>query len=163
VRRVEHIRFALGQPRKGWLPFRISLGDFVVEDEASNVLNDPLAELIDWAVDLSASVSTPRRVFFWLEPSGYALDAMASDEPGLHILRVLLDGTVVPPRSRGEMRLQHEVLAEVSTIQSSLIAGLGALSRDADVTSLEKWFGLERAGPYLDRLARMRDAAAGKS
>lgn len=49
MRRVEQLELTLKPPRHGWLPFRLSLDDIVIEDAASNVLNDPLSSLFDLA------------------------------------------------------------------------------------------------------------------
>lgn len=58
----------IGRPRFGWLPLSITIGDVTVEDEASGVLNDPLAEIADVAVAMGRNDGLSERVSIWLEP-----------------------------------------------------------------------------------------------
>ena len=72
--KVDAIGLSLGRAHAGWLPVSLRLGDFNLHVEASNVLNDPLEELVDLTAFARSSQSGFRRVCFWEEPGGYALD-----------------------------------------------------------------------------------------
>ena len=60
---IERISLALGAPKQGWLPLRLQLNDFVLEDTVSNVLNGPVSELIE------ATLSARRR---WWAATAFA-------------------------------------------------------------------------------------------
>lgn len=154
MRRLTHIEFSFKPPRNGWLPFRLSLGDCVIEDTASNVLNDPLAELIDAAMSPPSRVASIR-ICFWLEPAGYALDLLQADEPDLSVLRLSYDDSFVPPMRHSDMTIKQEALLESRLIRTALVSGLVAFGRSADTAALEKWFGLENAATHMSLLARL--------
>lgn len=75
MHKLDRFVLTLGRPSHGWLPFRLELGNFVVDDAASAVLNDPVEELLDLLAYSASPNQTDARVCFWLEPAGYALDA----------------------------------------------------------------------------------------
>ncbi|NHZ35853.1 hypothetical protein [Massilia rubra] len=56
-------------PRHGWMGVTLTLGAQVVEIDASDVPNNPVADLLD-ALDLAAH-GLPSRVWWHLEPDGY--------------------------------------------------------------------------------------------
>lgn len=73
---IEHIGLTLGIPEHGWLPVRLQLNAFVIGCSVSNVLNDPLDELIGAVESCLASSGSGQRTCFWLEPDGYAIDLL---------------------------------------------------------------------------------------
>jgi len=139
VRRIEQLELTLKPPRHGWLPFRLSLDDIVIEDAASNVLNDPLSSLFDLAEHVAGASKSPARACLWLEPSGYALDSEPASQPGVHVLRLFYHHDFLPPMSGRSMTLRHEVSIESSRASRALIRGLADLLRDAEVDALNSW------------------------
>lgn len=162
MQRIEKLELTLKPPRHGWLPFRLALDDIVLEDAASNVLNDPLSSLFDLASHLAGAGRLPSRVCLWLEPSGYALDAEPAGKPGLHILRLFYHHDFVPPMPGQSMTLRHEVSIESSRASRSLTRGLADLLRDAEVDALNTWRTGETVGTYQERLRRLRALARSK-
>ena len=83
------MEMSIGTPRHGWLPISMTLGSKRHDIRASNVLNDPFAELLAaavWAVDgdyrfpvVPANVNQPivtsdsHCVHLWLEPVWHTL------------------------------------------------------------------------------------------
>lgn len=67
--RSEDFQIAIGQPHAGWLPLTISLAGEVYEYDASNVLNDPLAELAEAAASLVGAGPVRESIEIWLEPA----------------------------------------------------------------------------------------------
>ncbi len=59
----------IGKPKHGWLPIEVRLPNFELIFGASDVLNDPLQELLDGMIDLNSGRSA--KIVFWLEPSAY--------------------------------------------------------------------------------------------
>ncbi|NHZ61371.1 hypothetical protein [Massilia genomosp. 1] len=56
-------------PKHGWIGVSVTIGAQVVEIDASDVPNNPVADLLD-ALDLAAH-GLPSRVWWHLEPDGY--------------------------------------------------------------------------------------------
>jgi len=100
---IARIDLALQPPRHGWLPLRLELGSFVVECVASNVLNDPLDELIEAVAFCKAPLVGHHRICLWLEPEGYAVDIVPSASSDHCIIRVSFDASFVPPMLRREL------------------------------------------------------------
>ncbi|RSZ60744.1 hypothetical protein HF313_18405 [Massilia atriviolacea] len=63
------IKISHQPPRHGWMAVTLSVGAQVVEIDASDVPNNPVADLLE-AIDLAAH-GTPSRVWWHLEPDGY--------------------------------------------------------------------------------------------
>lgn len=73
--------WTLGSPKHGWLPMRVCVGGLAFEVEASNVLNDPVAELI---VLLEASI-WPAWIWIWEEPGGYTVRAIGVGDGAIEV------------------------------------------------------------------------------
>ena len=63
------IKMSCEAPRHGWMGVSLTVGAQVVEIDASDVPNNPVADLLD-ALDL-ATYGTPSQVWWHLEPDGY--------------------------------------------------------------------------------------------
>lgn len=69
------MRVDLGAPRHGWMNVALDLGDVKVTACASNVLNDPVEELIQVIRAVQERhVGAPVVVRLWEEPAGYILE-----------------------------------------------------------------------------------------
>lgn len=152
MRDTDQFRLGLGRPTHGWLPFRLELASVVIDDAASNVLNDPVDELLDLlAYSLSPSGTEPR-VCFWLEPAGYALDVCtAAGSAELFIVRLFFDDGFVPPMRGRTMQLRAETELTSSVLSAAVGAGLGPLLADADGGALDGWLRDRGHRTYLDR------------
>jgi hypothetical protein len=60
-----------GVPDAGWLPVQMRLGESVTEFSASNVLNDPIRDLVIACDGIAEGRAC--EVKWWLEPSAYIL------------------------------------------------------------------------------------------
>ncbi|HEY1032869.1 MAG TPA: hypothetical protein VGD89_13925 [Flavipsychrobacter sp.] len=69
---------AFGKPSSGWLPVDLSYGDFHISFDASNVLNNPVAELRNVTENLQ--VGDCRKIEWWLEPAVYVFDFVKEGE-----------------------------------------------------------------------------------
>lgn len=121
---IERISLALGLPEHGWLPLRLQLDDFVLDEQISNVLNGPLSELIEAIAFCQAPLVGSHRVCLWLEPAGYALDFIAGTTPDRCILRVSFDEDFVPPMQGDLMEMVFEGEADASAIRGALESAL---------------------------------------
>ncbi|HXU01183.1 MAG TPA: hypothetical protein VN903_09330 [Polyangia bacterium] len=123
-RRVASIEFSLSSPaRHGWVEFRLVLGDEVFRLPASNVLNDPISELIDWVEFLLDPRSGFRRVCVWLEPEGYAFDLQPM-RPSEFMVSVWWDGSFVPPMAGHRMDQRQRFLVNGDSLLRALSSGL---------------------------------------
>jgi len=91
------VELELGLPLHGWLPMELRLGSFEFRDRASNVLNDPLLDLLELRTFARRKMKGRHRTILWLEPEGYALDAEMHG--GALGLQVSFSESAVPPRS----------------------------------------------------------------
>ncbi|MFT3793999.1 hypothetical protein [Flavobacterium sp.] len=65
----QSIAITFGEPEHGWLPVDFSYRDFRLHFTASDVLNDPMAELYSALVSLDSTA--PQNITWWLEPEAY--------------------------------------------------------------------------------------------
>jgi hypothetical protein len=118
---INRIKLSLGLPEHGWLPFCLELDDFQIEDEASNVLNDPFAELLDL---LDCSLHPGKQtthVHFWLEPDGYAIEVTANTRTPQLAIRVYYGTRFYPPERTETMNLVHEGEVHRNRLTNALI------------------------------------------
>ena len=149
-------RLGLGRPTHGWLPFRLDIASVAIDDAASNVLNDPVDELLD----LLAYSLTPRgaepRVCFWLEPAGYALDVCTvAGSPERFIVRLFFDESFVPPMRRHPMQLRAEVELTGSVLSAGVRTGLASLLAGQDRGALDGWRSDRSHQTYLERFQEL--------
>lgn len=71
-RMLVSITFRFGTPHYGWLPVSFCCGDFHLDFEASDAINNPLGELLK-AVSVSKS-NEQRNTMWWLEPGAYLFE-----------------------------------------------------------------------------------------
>ena len=118
---ISRIYLSLGQPQHGWLPFRLELDDFQIEDEASNVLNDPFAELLN-LLDFSLHPGKQAtHVHFWLEPDGYAIEVTANTRTPQFAIRIYFGTRFYPPDRTENMKLVYEGEVHRNRLANALI------------------------------------------
>jgi hypothetical protein len=145
-------RLGLGRPTHGWLPFRLELAGVVIDDAASNVLNDPVDELLGLLAYSLTPRGTEPRVCFWLEPAGYALDACTvAGSADRFIVRLFFDESFVPPMRRHTMQLRAEAELAGSVLSAGVRAGLATLLAGQDRGALDGWRSDRSHQTYLDR------------
>jgi hypothetical protein len=66
------ISITFGTPHYGWLPVTFQYKDFQLSFEASNVLNDPIDDIIYLTLHLQDKET--KRIAFWLESPAYYFD-----------------------------------------------------------------------------------------
>ena len=67
------VNITLGSPRNGWLPFNIKVGDYSLSDEASDLGQNVIDQLIDMVINLRSNQAA--ECYFYLEPCAYFLKA----------------------------------------------------------------------------------------
>jgi hypothetical protein len=63
------VNINFGTPKNGWLPVDLSYGDFHIDFDASDVINDPINELCEILLGLQNNKSG--EILWWLEPGAY--------------------------------------------------------------------------------------------
>lgn len=63
------ITINLGTPKHGWLPVNFRYREFHLEFDASDVLNDPVADLYHLIIHITDN--GPKEIIWWLEPAAY--------------------------------------------------------------------------------------------
>lgn len=81
----DSIRFSLKTPAHGWLPVTFQYQNFKLEFSASDVLNNPLDELISAITSLEKGNTAS--ITFWLEPGAYLFKFEKRE--GAILLRIL--------------------------------------------------------------------------
>jgi hypothetical protein len=162
---VQRIRLTVRPPEAGWLPIRLELDDFVLEEWASNVLNDPVESLIEM-LEMAERPDPDRvRVCFWLEPALYALDAIREERlapgetpgTGLLLVRVLFNQAASPPGPPAwgrTMTTCFEGMLESRVLHAALVRALIALVDDPDAAELDHWQRGRTLKDYRDRILR---------
>jgi hypothetical protein len=139
VPKVDNFEITIGSPHYGWLPIRIILGNYHLDLEASNVLNDPLAELIDWVTFVKEGVSGFRRVCFWLEPGGYALDVQLREEQSVVITVLFAKDFFFPPMANSHLKEKYRCLVPKKMLLDALILCLAQWIETESNTMGEHW------------------------
>lgn len=103
---------SIDKPEHGWLPVRITMRGESFGFAASDVLNNPVQEMVDGVATLERG--EPLKITWWLEPAVYELTTMAEGEG----LRLSLH---FGPYMDDERR---EVVASVEVQRESLVAVL---------------------------------------
>lgn len=151
MRSVDHARLLLSPPKHGWMPIRLELDEFVIEDAASNVLNDPLAALIEMFRFSVTPMSTGERVCLWLEPDGYAIDVLRTSVGTRSVLNVYYDRDFVPPMQKHQMARRFECELDTEVLCAALFAGLSGLIMGPQAAALDTWRRDESLKSYRDR------------
>ncbi|MBP7808149.1 MAG: hypothetical protein KA163_02540 [Bacteroidia bacterium] len=63
------LSISFGTPEHGWLPVDLNFGDYNINFDASDVLNDPVNELCETILGLQNNKSG--EITWWLEPGAY--------------------------------------------------------------------------------------------
>lgn len=157
---IEHISLTLQPPKHGWLPLRLQLNDFVIDDSVSNVLNDPLGDLIG-AVELCLAPAGARhRACLWLEPDGYAVDLTPGTSADRCLVRVSYDDNFVPPMWGCDLKeVSFEGQAEARLIADALFPPIAQLVGQMNPVTLKWWMRLD-SSPYADRIAAIQSLKA---
>jgi hypothetical protein len=119
---IEDPRIELGEPRHGWLPITVKLGEYELSERASHVLNDPVEELIDWGAFVRDGVSGFRRVCLWLEPAAYALDVRPANEGSVYVNVWFHQATSPPMMGNGLEPVFQAIVSRQSLYNQVLLA-----------------------------------------
>jgi len=157
---IEYIRLTFQTPKHGWLPVKLELGKLVIDDAASNVLNDPIDEFLDALAFCNAPTSAGHRICLWLEPAGFAIDLVESSTPERCILRVFYDDSFVPPMRRTRMKVKFEMEADAIRVSRAISAALGDLLQRTHEPALDAW---KPGQIYLQRFEEVRNARRAKA
>ena len=138
VPHIESLEISLGTPHHGWLPVRIVLGDYQLFADASNVLNDPISELIELTMFVKKMSSSFRRVCFWLEPAGYAIDVKHTG-PQRILITILSDKDFFPPMNNAHMKEEYCCSVSQYTLYKALIESLNQWLLSNSKNVVEHW------------------------
>lgn len=156
---IDRIRLTLEPPKHGWLPTKLELGDFVVDDVASGVLNDPIEEFLEALAYCQNPTSAGNRICLWMEPGGYAIDIVASSTSDRCVLRVSFHGDFIPPMRGKEMKVEFEAEADTIRVSRAISAAFGELLRPVHQRALDDWGSRQT---YLQRFTELRNAHRAK-
>jgi hypothetical protein len=134
----------------------LEVDEFVIDDAASNVMNDPVGSFLD-LFEFSIEPKDPGpRVCLWLEPSGYAIDVLPTDEPNRCALRISYAKDFLPTRSMYRPIVRFEGDLAANELRGGLLDGLAGLLEGPGADALDRWrrdHGLDR---YRDRFDALR-------
>lgn len=152
---VQEIYFGFGRPMAGWLPVELKLDTFRISDQASDVLNDPIDQLLHLLGCCLKPGPWEALVFFWLEPSGYIIEASKKAETELVLVQISTGERFQQlPTSREILIFVGEI--PVSKLRRALIEGFEKLFQGS-VDSTAAW----TAGPsWAEYRARFETFAA---
>lgn len=155
LKTFHEIRLTFQAPEHGWLPVKLELGDFVIDDLASGVLNDPIDEFLEALAFCDAPTNRSHRICLWGEPGGYAIDLLASSMHERCVIRVSSYDDFIPPMRGKEMRVEFE--GETATIRvfRATSAAFGELLRPTHKRALDAW---SPGQTYLTRFKSLRNA-----
>jgi hypothetical protein len=123
---ISTVRLTFGHPHYGWLPVRIDVNDLVVDCDASGVLQNPVLELVEmlaFALGLRSERDTAR-VFLWLEPETYIVEAIWWTADDLRVRVWHADAMTPPAAIRDGHDLYLEGVISAAQLAASLRAGL---------------------------------------
>jgi hypothetical protein len=132
--RVPAPRIAFGWWSAGWLPVSITIGDFDAHFDASNVLNDPIEELLDMAIFAMSGRSGTRRVDLWMEPEGWAVEIWPIDAATVGFA-VHYDESMFPPELSSEAIIVYRGGQRRRALATALYEGLADLLEWQGVTA----------------------------
>ena len=135
---ITKVSFEFQPPKHGCLPLHFRLGQFALDLRASNVCNDPIEELIDWGQYVLDGTSGFRRVCFWLEPEGYALDVFAGRLELVRV-RVASDEDFQIPISIYPMTTEFVCKVQRNRLAIELHQALSTLFDSAQAELCEHW------------------------
>ncbi len=156
----DQIRLTLQPPKHGWLAVKLELDDFVIDDVASGVLNDPIDEFLETLAFCQNPTSAGHRICLWGEPGGYAIDIAVSSTPDRCIIRVSSHGDFIPPMHGEEMKVEFEAEADTIRVSRAISAALGELLRPTHQRTLDDW---SPGQTYLQRFINLRNVRRAKS
>lgn len=139
-------RIEFGSWSRGWLSVSMSIGGFDADFPASEVLNDPIEELLDMAIFAVTGRSGLRRVCFWLEPKGYTVEIRPFSAEAVGV-RVYYDEDMLPPGLSPDAIEIHRGSEPRKALAAALYEGLA---------DLLEWRGVT-AGVESDRLWKASD------
>lgn len=159
---ISHFRLQLGRPEHGWLPVRLEMNDHIIEESASYILNDPVSGWLDFFAYVLDPTGPTARVCLWLEPSGYAIDAVSSDPANkTFVIRVFFDTGFVPPMRDQPMQQEFEGTIHARLLISGLKLGLSRLLFGADGSQLDHWLRDQSLASYRQRFETLRRKHSG--
>lgn len=156
VKTIEAIRLTFQPPEHGWLPLKLELGDFVLDDIASGVLNDPIDEFFEALAFCDHPTSAGYRVRLWMEPGGYAIDMQPASDSERCVIRIWSYADFIPPLHGQEgMTVEFDGEVETARVSRVISSAFGELLRPDHQASLDAW---APGQTYLQRFRAMRDA-----
>jgi hypothetical protein len=123
----------------GWLPIYLHTESDVFEIVASNVLNDPLDELVAAAVELAGPSAVNATVRMWEEPGTTELRFHSGDHDSRVTIEVA-DAADWPGKMSTHDRIKYRGEGERSAVSQSIIATLRAFETQIPRTGeIEGW------------------------
>jgi hypothetical protein len=134
------------------------IGRFVAQFEASDVLNDPIEELLDLAIFSIAGRSGMRRVCFWMEPEGFAVEIWPTHAVTVGV-RVYYDESMVPPGLSPDTARIHQCAVQRRALATALYEPLSDLlewrGETARVESDRLWNPSDPSTSYPAKLIQL--------
>ena len=156
ISEISEASFEFRPPERGWLPLNFRFGRFALELHASVVSNDPLEELIDWGQYVLDGTTGFRRVCFWLEPDGYALDVFAGRQDLVKV-RIASAEDFHPPMTIYPMKTEFVCLVQRRILGLELYHALARFIESAEPELYTHWYA--DSSRYQHRMAVFRKLA----
>ena len=147
---ISDVELSFGEPKHGWLPIDVRIGDFKFRDLASNVLNDPLEEFLELRAFLLGEMLGRHRVSLWLEPAGYLVEVTRIDEV-LASFTVWFEEAFVPPRIHKTSQRVFEGVAQRESAARRIEQAYWVLRRE-QAARLANWGNIERYDELVGRV-----------
>ena len=136
----------------------MTIGGFDALFRASNVLNDPIEELLDMAIFTMAGQSGMRRACLWMEPEGYAVEARPINAAKVGV-RVYYDESMVPPGLSPDSTEIYGGAQPRIALATALYKGLADLLEwrgiTAGVESDRIWIPYDPSTAYAEKLDQL--------
>jgi hypothetical protein len=137
---------------------RLELDEFVLDVAASNVLNDPIDELVTIVRDAHRTPKPHVRACLWLEPAGYAID-VSEVTRDTSLIRIGTHDSSVPPMNGAVLRTSFEGEVRTSRLRSAITSGLLELLRQENAAAVNGWQRGKTLRSYVARLDEANGAA----
>ncbi len=143
-------------PQNGWLPIRVKFDEFQVETVASNVLNDPVIELIDVLRLCWSTSGGTERVVLWEEPFAWIVDfGCDANESGCRI-RVSSCRHWSGPDSGSEIAHKFETLIDRALVAKAIASTVNSWLRRIHEKDRVEWNPERNHAEAFSRYQKLR-------
>lgn len=148
------VELSFGEPEHGWMPVDLRIGEFTFRDQASNVLNDPLADFLELRAFVLGEMLGHHLVSLWLEPAAYIVEVSRIDQ-ALASVKAWFEEDFVAPKLSDTSKCVFEGVVERSRLARRIEQAYWSLRRE-HASQLAKWGNVEGYDALLGRAGHNR-------